>query len=612
MSEKLPYMVFSGTKSKYLAEKICAELGCPLGKLLFTKFADGEFAISYEESIRGRDIFLVQSTFPNSDNLMELLLMIDAAKRASARNIIAVIPYFGWARQDRKDRPRVSIGAKLVADLLSVAGIDRMITMDLHADQEQGFFNVPVDHLYALAAADDAGGSRGLELGLVHLVAVVHRHAQAGGAAVHVANVGGASKAGRDLHGALVALGGVGRGAHLLALLAGVVVGLGVELGLGIALLAAGRCKVELLDEEGEQRKVHGKERKAERDDEHPARLIVALQDAEHKEVEQAAGEREADGDVQKVAEHIRETGKNGGDAKEHRRHEQERELKRLGDASEGRRQRGREQKTAHRLLALGLGGLVHSERRAREREDVEHELAGEAPGAGGGEMGDGGVGQLREEDVLGAVDHLAGNLHGAANGGLPEGQVKHVVQAKGDEQALDHAKQEHADGSGACHRVAERVDARLDRLPYEEHGDAHEGEHHGGDDGYKARPTEERERLRQLDLVEPGMQRRGAEAHDDAAKGAHLERRDAKDARRRAVHELLHAAGEVDHGRDGGMHNEKRHARGESRDLLLGARHADRHADGKDERQVVKDDAAARGEHREDVPGDGAGSHDA
>lgn len=149
MSEKLPYMVFSGTKSKYLAEKICAELGCPLGKLLFTKFADGEFAISYEESIRGRDIFLVQSTFPNSDNLMELLLMIDAAKRASARNIIAVIPYFGWARQDRKDRPRVSIGAKLVADLLSVAGIDRMITMDLHADQEQGFFNVPVDHLYA-------------------------------------------------------------------------------------------------------------------------------------------------------------------------------------------------------------------------------------------------------------------------------------------------------------------------------------------------------------------------------------------------------------------------------------------------------------------------------
>lgn len=149
MSEKLPYMVFSGTKSKYLAEKICASLGCQLGKLQMTKFADGEFAVSYEESIRGRDVFLVQSTFPSSDNLMELLLMIDAAKRASARNIVAVIPYFGWARQDRKDKPRVCIGAKLVADLLSVAGIDRMITMDLHADQEQGFFNVPVDHLYA-------------------------------------------------------------------------------------------------------------------------------------------------------------------------------------------------------------------------------------------------------------------------------------------------------------------------------------------------------------------------------------------------------------------------------------------------------------------------------
>ena len=114
-----------------------------------THFADGEFAVSYEESIRGAHVFLVQSTFPNSDNLMELLLMIDAAKRASAKSIIAVIPYFGWARQDRKDKPRVSIGAKLVADLLSVAGIDRLITMDLHADQIQGFFDVPVDHLYA-------------------------------------------------------------------------------------------------------------------------------------------------------------------------------------------------------------------------------------------------------------------------------------------------------------------------------------------------------------------------------------------------------------------------------------------------------------------------------
>jgi ribose-phosphate pyrophosphokinase len=112
-------------------------------------YADGEFSISYEESIRGRDVFLVQSTFPNSDNLMELLLMIDAAKRASAHSIIAVIPYFGWARQDRKDKPRISIAAKLIADMLSTAGIDRLITMDLHADQIQGFFNVPVDHLYA-------------------------------------------------------------------------------------------------------------------------------------------------------------------------------------------------------------------------------------------------------------------------------------------------------------------------------------------------------------------------------------------------------------------------------------------------------------------------------
>ena len=151
MSEKAPVMVFSGTNSRYLAEKICASLDCPLGKMNITHFADGEFAVSYEESIRGAHVFLVQSTFPNSDNLMELLLMIDAAKRASAHSVIAVIPYFGWARQDRKDKPRVSIGAKLVADLLSVAGIDRLITMDLHADQIQGFFNIPVDHLYASA-----------------------------------------------------------------------------------------------------------------------------------------------------------------------------------------------------------------------------------------------------------------------------------------------------------------------------------------------------------------------------------------------------------------------------------------------------------------------------
>ena len=176
MSENNSFLFFSGTSSRYLAEKICKSLNCPLGNLVVTRFSDGEFAVSYEESIRGRDVFLVQSTFPNSDNLMELLLMIDAAKRASARNIIAVIPYFGWARQDRKDKPRVSIGAKLIADLLMVAGIDRLITMDLHADQIQGFFDVPVDHLYAsgvilpylqslkldnlVIASPDVGGSK--------------------------------------------------------------------------------------------------------------------------------------------------------------------------------------------------------------------------------------------------------------------------------------------------------------------------------------------------------------------------------------------------------------------------------------------------------------------
>ncbi len=133
----------------YLATEICQNLGVELGKMNIQHFADGEFEVSFEESIRGCEVYLIQSTFPNSDNLMELLLMVDAAKRASAKSIIAVVPYFGWARQDRKDKPRVSIAAKLVADLLSTAGINRLITMDLHADQIQGFFNVPVDHLYA-------------------------------------------------------------------------------------------------------------------------------------------------------------------------------------------------------------------------------------------------------------------------------------------------------------------------------------------------------------------------------------------------------------------------------------------------------------------------------
>jgi len=158
----VPFKVFSGTNTRYLAEKICKSLKCPLGKINIQCFADGEFSVAYDESIRGEHVFLIQSTFPNSDNLMELLLMIDAAKRASAKSIIAVIPYFGWARQDRKDNPRVAIGAKLVADLLSVAGINRLITMDLHADQIQGFFDVPVDHLYASAVFIDEINKRKL------------------------------------------------------------------------------------------------------------------------------------------------------------------------------------------------------------------------------------------------------------------------------------------------------------------------------------------------------------------------------------------------------------------------------------------------------------------
>jgi len=168
--------IFSGSASLDLAGKIASSFGQSLGDVNCIRFSDGEFQPSFEETVRGADVFIVQSTFPPSDNLFELLLMIDAAKRASANNIIAVMPYFGFARQDRKDKPRVAIGAKLVANLLSAAGVTRIMTMDLHADQIQGFFEIPVDHLFGSSvfldymrslnlpnltiAAPDTGGSK--------------------------------------------------------------------------------------------------------------------------------------------------------------------------------------------------------------------------------------------------------------------------------------------------------------------------------------------------------------------------------------------------------------------------------------------------------------------
>ncbi|MEY3200402.1 MAG: hypothetical protein RJA13_2360 [Bacteroidota bacterium] len=180
--------IFSGRATKHLSEQIAASYGIPLGDVKVMQFSDGEFQPSFEETVRGQDVFIIQSTMAPSDNLFELLLMVpsdnlfelllmvDAAKRASARKIIAVIPYFGFARQDRKDKPRVAIGAKLVANMLMAAGVDRLMTMDLHADQIQGFFEVPVDHLFAstiffpeleklnngnlIMAAPDAGGAK--------------------------------------------------------------------------------------------------------------------------------------------------------------------------------------------------------------------------------------------------------------------------------------------------------------------------------------------------------------------------------------------------------------------------------------------------------------------
>ncbi|HIG32092.1 MAG TPA: ribose-phosphate pyrophosphokinase [Flavobacteriales bacterium] len=144
-----PIKFFAGNNTKHLAKQIANAFGAQLNTSSIVEFSDGEFEPSFDETVRGADVFLIQSTTPPSDNLMELLLMIDAAKRASAANIIAVMPYFGYARQDKKGKPRVPIGAKLVANLLSAAGVDRIMTMDLHADQIQGFFEVPVDHLYA-------------------------------------------------------------------------------------------------------------------------------------------------------------------------------------------------------------------------------------------------------------------------------------------------------------------------------------------------------------------------------------------------------------------------------------------------------------------------------
>ena len=141
--------LFAGRASVDLANKIAKSYGVELGNVIINTFSDGEFQPSFEESVRGSDVFIVQSTIPPADNLMELLMMVDAAKRASARRIVAIIPYFGLARQDRKDKPRVPIGAKLVANMLAAAGVTRVMTMDLHADQIQGFFEVPVDHLFA-------------------------------------------------------------------------------------------------------------------------------------------------------------------------------------------------------------------------------------------------------------------------------------------------------------------------------------------------------------------------------------------------------------------------------------------------------------------------------
>ena len=178
--------IFAGTGSRYLAERISHFYGKPLGAITIQKFSDGEICPNYNESIRGESVFIVQSTNPPADNLMELFLLIDAAKRASAHEVIVVIPYFGYARQDRKDKPRVAIASKLIANLLTAAGANRLMTCDLHAGQIQGFFDFPVDHLdgsaifipyvnslnlknFIFAAPDVGGVGRARNLSLIHI-----------------------------------------------------------------------------------------------------------------------------------------------------------------------------------------------------------------------------------------------------------------------------------------------------------------------------------------------------------------------------------------------------------------------------------------------------------
>lgn len=187
--------IFAGRASMHLAGDVAAQFGQGLGNVSVAEFSDGEFQPSIEETVRGNDVFIIQSTIAPADNLMELLLLVDAAKRASAKRIVAVIPYFGFARQDRKDKPRVAIGAKLMANLLAAAGVGRVITMDLHADQIQGFFEVPVDHLFASSifipyieslgltnltmAAPDTGGTKRANAYSKHLkadLAICYKH----------------------------------------------------------------------------------------------------------------------------------------------------------------------------------------------------------------------------------------------------------------------------------------------------------------------------------------------------------------------------------------------------------------------------------------------------
>ena len=342
-----------------------------------------------------------------------------------------------------------------------------------------------IDDLHARSLDDDADGARRLQELLVDERGIRDRAAKARRAAVDGSDVPLAAKAARDCRALGIGCARAGRCSRRALLR--LVVSLRIELRLLVVVLAARRLEVEVTDHPREDEVVEEEVDDTDRDDVHPARLRLSLQDAEDEEVEETARECQADGDVEDVRDHVGGACERDLHGEERGCDEEEGELDRLGDAREHRGQSRREQEAARDLLLLGTRTAVHSERRARQAEDHEDELAREVARRIRAEMRDIGRSELGEEDVLTALDELAVDHHRAADARLPERQIEDVVQAKGDQSALDDAEDQRADVARARHEAAEREDALLGERPDEVHGDADEEEDDRRDDGHEA-----------------------------------------------------------------------------------------------------------------------------